>query len=53
MAAETVNKTFQNRYEAMAHNQRRQYIQQGYEVSLIAYNPESDSYDFDVYGLES
>lgn len=42
-------RTFQNRYEAVAHNQRRSMIEQGCKVSLIAYNPTSDSYDFDVY----
>lgn len=41
--------TYQNRYEAVAHAQRRQFIDQGSSVSLIAYNPECDSYDFDVY----
>ena len=46
------NMTFQNRYETKAHTQRRQFIEKGYEVSLIAYNPESDSYDFGVYGME-
>ena len=39
----------QNRFEPIAHNKRRSYIDAGYAVSLIAYNPETDAYEFDIY----
>ncbi len=40
-------KTFQN--EAEAHRVRRQYINSGRMVSLIAYDPSRNVYVFDLY----
>lgn len=44
---------YQNRYEPVAVAQRRQFIAQGLKVSLIAYNPDCDCFEFDVYRDEA